>query len=229
MGPMPVRSDSAAVLGGDESLLAAGRLDNHSRAGRPSMRSSHPAATATPSVIALFDHEEVGSESTTGAAEAILEPSSAALAGQRRPVPTFGLQPSTCVSADNARSTPQLSRASRSGPSAHRQQGPGHQLNSNQRCAASARSRQCCGGCSTKPAFRRGCSSAATTCPVARRSDPSRRRLGIETVDVGVHSFRCTQHGSCAAWRIDLTGDRAGLLRPLTSASAGSVRQMTQA
>ena len=143
-------------------------------------------------VIALFDHEEVGSESTTGAAGPLLEHVLERLAlagGASRADFLTQLAISTCVSADNAHAVHPNYRE-RHDPD-HRpivNRGPAIKLNSNQRYATTRRvQRPCCSACSTKPACRRRCSSVATTCPCGTTIGPiTATRLGIETVDVGV-------------------------------------------
>ncbi|MGH9133936.1 MAG: M18 family aminopeptidase, partial [Ilumatobacteraceae bacterium] len=63
----------AAVLGGDVSLLASGRLDNQVScwAATVSLAAADPAADVA--MIVLTDHEAVGSASTTGASGPLLE------------------------------------------------------------------------------------------------------------------------------------------------------------
>ena len=57
----------AAVLGADRSLLASGRLDNQASCWAATTARWPPSRRTTSPMIALFDHEEVGSASTTGA------------------------------------------------------------------------------------------------------------------------------------------------------------------
>ena len=63
-----------AILGADQSLLAAGRLDNQlwCWAAVDAICSARDLRSSM-AVIALFDHEEVGIESNTGAAGPLLE------------------------------------------------------------------------------------------------------------------------------------------------------------
>jgi aspartyl aminopeptidase len=106
----------AALLGRDRQLVSSGRLDNllscwaatgalldaRERAGTGAARD-----TGVP-VICLFDHEEIGSQSATGAAgallPALLERVSAA-AGVDRTGHLAALAASRCVSADGAHAT----------------------------------------------------------------------------------------------------------------------------
>jgi aspartyl aminopeptidase len=181
-----------AILGGDESLLAAGRLDNQLScwAAVDAIAGAAPADGST-SVIALFDHEEVGSESTTGAGGPLLEHvlERVALAtGASRADFLAQLASSTCVSADNAHAVHPNYRE-RHDPD-HQpivNRGPAIKLNSNQRYATSAHS---------AALLRRVFDEAgvASQVFVSRNNMPcgttigpiTATRLGIETVDVGV-------------------------------------------
>ena len=63
----------AAILGGDVSLLASGRLDNQVSCWAATTALAESEASATVSMVVLNDHEEVGSASTTGASGPLLE------------------------------------------------------------------------------------------------------------------------------------------------------------
>ncbi|HZY08314.1 MAG TPA: M18 family aminopeptidase, partial [Ilumatobacteraceae bacterium] len=142
-------------------------------------------------VIALFDHEEVGSESVTGAAgpllEHVLERLSLAMGATRADF-LHQLANSTCVSADNAHAVHPNYRE-RHDPD-HQpivNRGPAIKLNSNQRYATTARS---------TAMIRRVFADAGVPSQVfvSRNNMPcgttigpiTATRLGIETVDVGV-------------------------------------------
>jgi aspartyl aminopeptidase len=93
-----------AVLGVDASLITAPRLDNLAScfAGLEALLAVGRPALADGSVrpvLAVFDHEEVGSESATGAAGPLLEQVLVELAGTTRRA-TFAA--SGCLSADMA-------------------------------------------------------------------------------------------------------------------------------
>ena len=182
----------AAVLGGDHSLLASGRLDN--------LVSCWAALDALigarddrqhVSLIALFDHEEVGSESTTGAAgpilETIVERLVLARGGTREDL-LRALAGSTCVSADNAHAVhPNYPERHEPGHRPIVNHGPALKVNSNQRYATSAE---------TAALFARCCDVAGVPMQtfVSRNNMPcgstigpiTATRLGIPTVDVGV-------------------------------------------
>ncbi|MAT04195.1 MAG: M18 family aminopeptidase [Acidimicrobiaceae bacterium] len=181
----------AAVLGGDESLLASGRLDNllSCWAATEALIAAQPADAIA--VVVLNDHEEVGSASTTGAAgpflEQVLERHVAARGGGRDELlRAYGA--SSCISADNAHAIHpnyQDRHDHAHGPIVNR--GPAIKINSNQRYATSS---------ATAALFRRACEAASVPHQtfVSRNNMPcgstigpiTATRLGIDTVDVGV-------------------------------------------
>jgi aspartyl aminopeptidase len=95
-----------AYLGRDGELVASSRLDDQASCwcGLAALTAA-PGEAGTVAVLALFDHEEVGSDSTTGAGgpllEAVLERTVAA-AGGGRDEWRRALAASWCVSADMA-------------------------------------------------------------------------------------------------------------------------------
>lgn len=98
----------SGLLGADESFIAAPRIDNLA-----SCHSAVRALNASPAgdhvpVICLFDHEEVGSVSSTGAGSSmvpmVLERIHTALGGDRAGFPV-SLSNSMCISADGAHAT----------------------------------------------------------------------------------------------------------------------------
>jgi aspartyl aminopeptidase len=182
----------AAILGADENLLASGRLDNQlSCWAAVDALCASPAGHSHHSVIALFDHEEVGSESTTGAAgpllEQVLERITLATGGSRS-AHLAALAGSSCLSADNAHAVhpnyPERHDADHR-PIVNR--GPAIKINSNQRYATSAQ---------TAAEFQSACERADVPWQVfvSRNNMPcgstigpiTATRLGIATVDVGV-------------------------------------------
>ncbi|MFM7686823.1 MAG: M18 family aminopeptidase [Actinomycetota bacterium] len=182
----------AAVLGPAGDLLASGRLDNQlSCWAATSALAAAGRSDDTTAVIALFDHEEVGSESTTGAAGPLLEHVLELLAlagGADRARFLAQLAASSCISADNAHSVhpnyPERHEA------AHRplvNHGPAIKLNHNQRYATSPAS-----AAMAERVFRNAGVPWQTF--VSRNNMPcgstigpiTATRLGIETVDVGI-------------------------------------------
>ena len=182
----------ASRLGADGELLAAGRLDNQLSCWAAT---SALCATTRPqngtAVVALFDHEEVGSDSAAGAAGPLLEHVLERLAlnsGATRADYLTQLAASSCVSSDNAHSVhPNYPERHEAGHRPIVNQGPAIKLNHNQRYATTA----------TGSALLQRVFEAADV-PwqlfVSRNNIPcgstigplTATRLGIETVDVGV-------------------------------------------
>lgn len=171
----------------DGTLLASGRLDN-----QVSCWAATTALIDTPSdsgrtaVVALFDHEEVGSESTHGAAGPhlrwLLERLNTDGSFRDR------CASSACVSADNAHSVhPNYPERHEPGHRPVANGGPVVKWNANQRYATTAE---------TAAAFRAACASEGVPTQdfVSRNNMPcgstigpiSSTLLGIPTVDVGV-------------------------------------------
>ena len=181
-----------AVLGGDRSLLAAGRLDNQVScwAAIDALTSAVAGGNST-AVIALFDHEEVGSESTTGAAGPLLEhvlERLAAATGATRADFLTQLATSVCVSADNAHAVHPNYRE-RHDPD-HQpivNKGPAIKLNSNQRYATSAKSAAMLKQVFDEAAVPSQVFVSRNNMPCGSTIGPiTATRLGIDTVDVGV-------------------------------------------
>jgi aspartyl aminopeptidase len=181
----------SAVLGGDGSLLASGRLDNQVScwAATTALIESEPDGFVA--AIVLNDHEEVGSASVTGASgpllERVLERHVLARRGGRVEL-LRSLASSCCVSADNAHAVhPNYSERHDPEHMPVVNAGPAIKINSNQRYATSS---------PTAALFRRACQRAGVEFQlfVSRNNMPcgstigplTATRLGIATVDVGV-------------------------------------------
>ena len=182
----------AGLLGQDRTLFASGRLDNQLScwAATAALRAAEREVGHT-AVIALFDHEEVGSESVSGASgpllTTVLERLVLARGGSREDLHR-SFAGSSCVSADNAHAV-HPNYPERHEPN-HRpmvNRGPAIKVNSNQRYATSS---------ATAAVFQRACDSAGVPYQtfVSRNNMPcgstigplAATRLGIATVDVGV-------------------------------------------
>ena len=182
---------TAAVLGADHSLLASGRLDNQLScwAGLRALIDCEPSSR--PAMIVLNDHEEVGSQSVTGAAgpllEHVIELITLAQRGTRAEM-IRRLRDSMCISADNAHAV-HPNYPERHDPD-HRPLvggGPAVKVNVNQRYATTA---------GTAHRFTTACETAGVPWQVftSHNSMPcgstigpiTATRLGIDTVDVGV-------------------------------------------
>ncbi|MCE9622056.1 MAG: M18 family aminopeptidase [Actinomycetia bacterium] len=182
----------ASRLGAEGDLLASGRLDNQLScwAATSALCASTEPAHGT-AVIALFDHEEVGSESSAGAAGPLLEHVLERLAlasGANRADYLTQLAASTCVSSDNAHSVhPNYPERHEAGHRPVVNQGPAIKLNHNQRYATTA-----AGSAMLQRVFE--VANVPWQLFVSRNNMPcgttigpmTATRLGIETVDVGV-------------------------------------------
>lgn len=182
----------AAVIGADQSLIASARLDNQLScwaATNALLESSDPSGHT--SLVALFDHEEVGSESSTGASGPLLSTVIERIvgaAGGDRDALHRALAGSSCISADNAHAVhPNYPERHEPGHRPIVNQGPAIKVNSNQRYATSA---------ATAALFQRACEQAGVPWQVfvSRNNMPcgstigplTATALGIATVDVGV-------------------------------------------
>ncbi len=185
------------TLGGaNDELIFGARLDNLARAHAATTAIVQVKAPTAISVIALFDHEEVGSESVAGAGSAVLPRILERLVGDRGEFLRAGAR-STCISADMAHAV-HPNYASKHEPR-HKPQlngGPVIKINAQQRYATTA---------STAVMFSELC--RAEDVPVQQfvvRTDLAcgstigpitSTLLGIPTVDVGnamlsMHSIR---------------------------------------
>jgi aspartyl aminopeptidase len=100
------------LLGADSSMFAAPRLDNqlscHASVDALIKAVDHPTDLSAVPMICLFDHEEVGSESASGAAGSLLEVVLERIsigAGLSREEHLAALASSICISADGAHAT----------------------------------------------------------------------------------------------------------------------------
>ncbi|MGB8860021.1 MAG: M18 family aminopeptidase [Ilumatobacteraceae bacterium] len=182
----------AALLGVGGQLLASGRLDNQAScwAATAAMCAADDPGAAT-AVIALFDHEEVGSESTSGAAGPLLEHVLERLAiahGAGRADFLAQLAGSSCISADNAHSVhPNYPDRHEAGHRPIVNQGPAIKLNHNQRYATSAASAAMVQRVFEKAGVPWQVFVSRNNMPCGSTIGPiTATRLGIDTVDVGI-------------------------------------------
>ena len=95
----------SSLIGADDSLIASARIDNQASCWAAMTALIEQSDVSAPSIVALFDHEEVGSSSATGAAgpllEHILERLCIAAVLSRHDFINV-LAKSHCISADNA-------------------------------------------------------------------------------------------------------------------------------
>jgi aspartyl aminopeptidase len=182
-------------MGADGALVAAPRIDNllSCWAGTEALvqLATAPAPPPATTVLCLFDHEEVGSTSTTGAdgtlLASVLEQVVAARGGDR---PAFlrSMARSTCVSADGAHAT-HPNRPERHEPG-HRiaiDGGPVIKVNANQRYASDAETVATLVDAARRAAVPHQVFVSRNDQPCGSTIGPlTAARLGIPTVDVGV-------------------------------------------
>ncbi len=181
-------------FGKNNSFLAAGRLDNLSSvypATTAMLKAAHNPGTSDILVLAFFDHEEVGSNSTTGAGgpllETALQRTSWAL-GATYDQHHQMLRRSSCISADAAHSIhPNY-------PERHDETnyprlggGPVLKINANQRYASTTTSQTIWHHACTTAAITSQTFVSNNTIPCGSTIGPiTATRLGIDTVDVGI-------------------------------------------
>lgn len=180
----------SALLGHDRSLLVSGRIDNQASCWAAVTSLSQVGSPSQPYIVALFDHEEVGSASVNGAAGPLLEHVLQELLlvrGESNIFPTFAKN-SLFVSADNAHGIhPNYPDRHDSDHAPQINMGPAVKVNVNQRYATHARSVALVTevGSHAKVPLQLFASNNAQPCgstigPIAAT------RLGIDTVDIGI-------------------------------------------
>ncbi|HCB37482.1 MAG TPA: M18 family aminopeptidase [Acidimicrobiaceae bacterium] len=199
------------LLGRDDEFYAAGRIDNlascfaateamASLGGSGTGSDAAAGAAHTVAVVVLFDHEEVGSASATGAAGPLLAhclESVALAAGADRAQFLAALARSCCVSADGAHAVhPNYPERHEPGHLVELNGGPAVKLNSGQRYATDA---------NTSAVFQQACRDAGVEFQLySHRADlpcgstigpATAAGLGVDVVDVGspqlsMHSAR---------------------------------------
>lgn len=181
----------AAVLGADETLIASGRLDNQLSCWAATTALAAHAGDRHTAVMVLNDHEEVGSDSATGASGPLLESVLTALceshglgAAARHDV----FARSVCLSADNAHAVHpnyQERHEPRHAPLINR--GPALKLNGNQRYATSARGAALIRTIATERGIPLQTFVTRNNMPCGSTIGPiTATRLGIDCIDVGV-------------------------------------------
>ena len=181
-------SAPSALIGADNSLLASGRLDNQVScwAAIDALVNGDPQR---PFVVALFDHEEVGSESATGAAGPMLELVLKSLVESRSQISWIDVvQHALCISADNAHAL-HPNYVDRHDPN-HApivNRGPVLKTNANQRYATSARGVAVVRAAANEAGVSLQNFVSNNVMPCGSTIGPiTATRLGIETVDIGV-------------------------------------------
>ena len=186
-----VDHEPSRVLGVDQSLLASGRLDNQLSCWAAVRSLAALTQHTGVAVAALFDHEEVGSESTTGAGgpllEHVLERVSLALRKSRGEYLTM-LTKSVCLSCDNAHAVhPNYPERHDHKHAPLANAGIALKVNSNQRYATSAESAAVFYAACDAAGVRHQTFQSRNNMPCGSTIGPiTATRLGITTVDIGV-------------------------------------------
>lgn len=181
----------ATVLGADNSLLASGRLDNQAscwsalEALRNASESDHTL------ILVLNDHEEVGSNSTTGAAGPMLSSLVSRVANQHglREGQQFDrLSTSWCLSADNAHAIhPNYPERHEPRHAPLINHGPAVKVNGNQRYATSARGLAHIRSIAESNNIPLQTFAARNNVPCGSTIGPiTATQLGIEAIDIGI-------------------------------------------
>jgi aspartyl aminopeptidase len=194
-----VDTQQAQIFGRNSEFIASARIDNQISCWA-ALAAIFADAGDLPAMVALFDHEEVGSQSSVGASGPMLEHVLERLvcaSGSSRSDFLAALQNSHCVSADNAHAVhPNYTDRHELNNAPSVNQGVVVKTNVNQRYATSPRSlvpivhAAATAGVNLQTfSSRNNIACGSTIGPITAT------RLGIETVDIGVpqlamHSIR---------------------------------------
>ena len=181
----------ARLLGADESLIASGRLDNQAscwsavEAFRNAVDSEHT------SILILNDHEEVGSNSSTGAAGPMLSSVVSRIStqhGLREGQQFDRLATSWCLSADNSHAIhPNYPERHEPRHAPLINQGPAVKVNGNQRYATSARGLAHIRSIAESRSIPLQTFASRNNVPCGSTIGPiTATQLGIEAIDIGI-------------------------------------------
>ena len=181
----------ARLLGADESLIASGRLDNQAscwsavEALRNAVESEHT------SILILNDHEEVGSNSSTGAAGPMLSNVVSRIStqhGLREGQQFDRLATSWCLSADNSHAIhPNYPERHEPRHAPFINQGPAVKVNGNQRYATSARGLAHIRSIAESRSIPLQTFASRNNVPCGSTIGPiTATQLGIEAIDIGI-------------------------------------------
>ncbi len=188
------------LIGRDEELLSAPRLDNLCSSWAALDALVAGGAPATPAMVTLFDHEEIGSVSQEGAGstivEVLLERIVAGLGGGVEDL-RRGIAGSVCASADMAHAThPNYSERHEPGHWIELNGGPVIKTNASQRYATDAHSAGVFAGACRRAGVPVQHFVSRNDMPCGSTIGPiTAARLGMATVDIGapqlaMHSAR---------------------------------------
>jgi len=181
-------TQGAQLVGHDKSMLTSGRLDNQLSCWAAVYALLHASG---PSVIALFDHEEIGSQSSTGAESTFLSNVLERLslgAGLSRQEYLRSVANGHCVSSDNAHAVhPNYPERHDLDNAPLFNRGIAVKWNSNQRYATTPESLSPIAAAALASSQTLQHFSSKNTMPCGTTIGPiTASMLGMETVDVGV-------------------------------------------
>jgi aspartyl aminopeptidase len=181
----------ASLLGADSSLLASGRLDNQASCWSAIEALCTSEGSDHTSILVLNDHEEVGSNSSTGAAGPILAAVVEAISTQHglsRSQHFDRLSLSWCLSADNAHAIhPNYSERHEPRHAPLINNGPAVKVNGNQRYATSARGLAHIRAIASSRDIPLQTFASRNNVPCGSTIGPiTATQLGIEAIDIGI-------------------------------------------
>ena len=181
----------ASLLGIDESLLASGRLDNQASCWSAVEALRSASDSEHTSILVLNDHEEVGSNSSTGAAGPMLSRVVSRIAtqhGLREGQHFDRLASSWCLSADNAHAIhPNYPERHEPRHAPLINNGPAVKVNGNQRYATSARGLAHIRSIAQSHNIPLQTFASRNNVPCGSTIGPiTATQLGIEAIDIGI-------------------------------------------
>jgi len=181
----------ATLLGADESLIASGRLDNQASCWSAVEALRNAPESEHTSILVLNDHEEVGSNSSTGAAGPMLASVVSRVSIQHGLSDGQGfdrLAASWCLSADNAHAIhPNYPERHEPRHAPLVNQGPAVKVNGNQRYATSARGLAHIRAVASSIGIPLQTFAARNNVPCGSTIGPiTATQLGIEAIDIGI-------------------------------------------
>ena len=181
----------ASLLGADSSLLASGRLDNQASCWSAVEALCSSKGSEHTSILVLNDHEEVGSNSSTGAAGPMLAAVVERISSQHglsRSHHFDRLSASWCLSADNAHAIhPNYPERHEPRHAPLVNNGPAVKVNGNQRYATSARGLAHIRSIAASQDIPLQTFASRNNVPCGSTIGPiTSTQLGIEAIDIGI-------------------------------------------
>lgn len=181
----------ATLLGADQSLLASGRLDNQASCWSAIEALRNALDSEQTSIVVLNDHEEVGSNSATGAAGPMLSTVVSCIAtkhGLGEGQQFDRLASSWCLSADNAHAIhPNYAERHEPRHAPLINHGPAVKVNGNQRYATSARGLAYIRSIAQANNIPLQTFASRNNVPCGSTIGPiTATQLGIEAIDIGI-------------------------------------------